>query len=101
NLRRADQERGLDAGCGCWKALVETLVEQMAQRAEAAQGRRHDVAHQRTVAFGERAEPGWGLGAVEQFIERASAAQNALQNLGGDAPRWQAWRFRWCRSVGH
>ncbi len=54
----------------------------MAQRAEPAQHDRDQRAGQRAVAILERGELGR---VVEHFVERAAAAQHAVDDVGGDA----------------
>ena len=77
----------------------------MTQGADAAQHRRHELAHQRTVAVGERREPPMRFGAVELGVERAMAAQHIVEDVGGDAARGETGNFRGrnasCRCHAH
>ena len=77
----------------------------MAQRADAAQHGRDELAHQRAVAVGERRKPRMRFGAVELGVERAMAAQHVVEDVGGDAARGETGNFRGrnpsCRCHAH
>ena len=94
DLRRADQQRGLDPRRILRDAAVEIEAEQMAQRAEAAQHRRDQPAGEGAVALGQRREPLMRAAAVELIVERAAAPQHAFEDVGGDPARGEALRFR-------
>ncbi len=84
NLRGADQQRGLDPRRVGGKTALEQQAEQMAQRAEPPQHRRHHGAHQRAVAIGERRQRRMRL-VVELLVERPPSAQHRLDDVGGDS----------------
>ena len=62
----------------------------MAQRAEPAQHGRDQRPRQRAVALGKAGQCGARIGAVELIVERATAAQHAVEDVGGEAPGGQA-----------
>ena len=66
----------------------------MAQGAEPAQHGRDQPAHQRTVAVGERGDAGVDAFAGELLVERDSAPQNAVEDVGGDSTGGEAGDFR-------
>ena len=65
----------------------------MAQRAEPAQHGRDERAHQRAVALGERGKPGCASAPSSSLVERAAAAQHAVEDVGGDAAGGEAGNF--------
>ena len=65
----------------------------MPQRADAAQHGRDQLAHQRAVAIGERREPGMRFGAVQLGVERTTAAQHVVEDIGGDAAGGETGNF--------
>ena len=79
NLRGSDQQRAFDARRLRRQAAIEKEAEHMPQRAEPAQHDADQGAGERAVAILERGEF-----AVEQFVERAAAAQHAVDNIGRD-----------------
>ncbi len=93
NLRGAEQQCGLHPRRVGGKAALEHAAEQMAQRAEPAQHRRHQLAHQRAVAVGERGEVAMRRRVVELLVERPAAAQHPVEDVGGDAARRQPGRL--------
>ncbi len=84
NLRGAHEQRGFDARRVLGQAASEKTIEQRADAAEPAQGGRHDHAHQRAVALGERVETRKG-GMVESAVERPVAVQHFDQRLRREA----------------
>ena len=72
----------------------------MAQRAEPAQRGRHDVAHQRAVALGQHADAEHGLLVLELLVERTSATQHAVENIGRDPPGSETRRFGFHGNAG-
>ena len=87
NLRGADQQRGFDPRRVGGKAACEPTTEQMAQRAEPAQYRRHQGAHQRPVAIRQSSKIGMRCAIVELLVERPASAQHAVEDVGGDSAR--------------
>ena len=67
-----------------WNPLVQTLEQQVAQAAEAAQGGCHDVADQRTVALVQRKETGMRHLAGQLLVQRLPVAKHDFQDVGGD-----------------
>ena len=51
------------------------------------------IADQCAVALRERADAEHGLLVFKLLVERAVAAQNAVENIGGDPPGGEAGRF--------
>ncbi len=94
NLRRAEEERGLDPRRLRRRTVLEHAGDQMAQRAEPANDGRDQRPRQRAVAVGERGKSRMGAGAVELVVERAAAAQHRLEDIGGDAPGGEALHLR-------
>ena len=66
----------------------------MAQRAEPAQHRRDQGAHQRAVALGKVGKLRMRRAVLELLVERPAAAQHAVEDIGGDAPRGKAGRVK-------
>ena len=62
----------------------------MTQRAEAAQHRRHQRPRERAVALGKAGKARMRGRTLQLFIERAAAAQHAIEDVGSDAPDRQA-----------
>ena len=87
NLRGADQQRALRARRVGRNAAIEQPRQHMAERAEPPQDGRHQPAHQRAVAIGERLQSGMRAGAVELVIEGAMLVQHAVENIRRDPPR--------------
>jgi hypothetical protein len=100
-LGRPDEKRRLKAWSFPRQAAVETLVEHVAQRAEAAQGGSDDLACQCSVALGQSRKFRRHLRAGKHFIERAPATQNAVEKVCNHAPGRQASRFAVLYSFGH
>jgi hypothetical protein len=99
NLRRADQQRALRPRRVRRDAAVEQARQQMAERAEPPQNRRHQAAHQGAVAVGERFQSGMGAGAVELIVEGAVLVQHSVEDVGRDPPCGEAGHFRrYCES---
>ena len=98
DLRRAEQQRGLDPRRVGRQAALEQMPEQMPQRAEPAQHRRDQPAHQGAVAIGQRGEIGMRGLVVELLVERSSAPQHAVEDVGGDPARREAGRIDACRA---
>ena len=67
----------------------------MPKGAEPPQDGRDQPSHQRAVAIGKTFQAGMSRGAVELLIERAMLVQDAIENIGRDPPRREAWRFSW------
>jgi hypothetical protein len=91
DLRRTDEERGLDPRRLARKPAAEPVGDQPAQGAEPAQHGGDDAADERPVAFGEPFETPPGLTTVELLIERPAAHQHRFQKLGSDAAGREAW----------
>ena len=87
DLRGADEQRGFDPRCVGGKAAFKPTTEQMAQRPEPAQHRRHQGAYQRAVAIRQRSKVRVRRAIVELLVERPAAAQHAVEDVGGDPPR--------------
>ena len=87
DLRGAEKQRGLDARRLRRQAAFEQRPMQMAQGAEPAQHGRDQRARERAVAILERGEL---ARRVEQLVERAAAAQHAVEDIGGDAAHGEA-----------
>ena len=92
NLRRADQQHGLDARRLRWQTAVEKQSDKMPQRSEPAQHGCDQRPRQRAVALVERGKTGCSprIGAVEKLVERPMPAQHAIDDIGGDVPDGQA-----------
>ena len=108
DLRRAEEQRGLDPWRLCRQSAFEEKAEQVTQRAEPAQHGRDQRTRERAVAVGERRETPVRVGAVELLVERAMAAQHAIENIGRDAASREAgnvgrgrWRCARCRHARH
>ncbi len=86
NLRRTDQQRGLDTRCLCRRAPLEKEIQQIAQRAEPAQDSCDQRPRERAVALGERGKCRVRIDAVKLLIERTMTAQHAIDDFGRDAP---------------
>ena len=93
DLRRANQERALRARRIGRNAAIEQPRQQMAERPEPAQDRRHQPAHQRAVAVGKCLESRVGARAVKLVVEGAVLVQDAVQNVSGDPPRRETGHF--------
>ena len=99
NLRGADQQRALRAGRVGRNAAIEQARQQVPERAEPPQDRRHQAPHQRAVAVGERFQSGMRARAVELVVKGALLVQDAIENVGRDAPRRETGHFgRYCES---
>ena len=94
DLRSANQQRALRARRIGRDAAVEQPRQHMAERAEPAQNRRDQPAHQRTVTVGERLQSGMSTRAVELVIERAVLVQHAVQDISGDPSCGETRYFR-------
>ena len=92
DLRGADQQRGLDARRIDGESALEEFAHDVAQRAEAAQRGRGEHAGEGAVAVGER---GQARMPFKLQIERAPAAQHAVDYIGGDAAGGKTGHFRW------
>ena len=95
NLRRADQERGLDPRRLRRQPLLEKRPKQMAQGAEPAQHDGNDRPRQPAVAIGERRKRrgrGARIGAFEHLVERPVPIEHALDDIGRDPPHRQTGR---------
>ena len=101
DLRCADQQRGFDPGRVGGKAACEPTTEQMAQRTEPAQYRRHQGAHQRPVAIRQSSKIGMRCAIVELLVERPASAQHAIEDVGGDSARGKAGRINSGCARGH
>ena len=93
NLRGADQQRALRARRIGRDAAIEQARQQMTERAEPPQDRRHQPPHQRAVAIGERLQSGMRACAVELVVEGAMLVQHAVENVGRDPPRRETGHF--------
>ena len=91
DLRGADQKRALRPRRVGRDTAIEQPRQQMAERAEPAQDRRHQTAHQRAVAVGQRFQRRMRAGAVELVVECAMLVEDAVENVGRDSP---------CREAG-
>ncbi len=87
NLRGADQKRALRAGRVGRNAAIEQPRQNMAERSQPPQNRRHQATHQGAVAIAEILQSGMRGGAIELFVERAVLMQNAIENIRRDPPR--------------
>jgi hypothetical protein len=92
DLRRADQERGLDTRRFLRQAALEQQADEMAQRAEPPHHPRHPRAPHSPIARGQGCERGVRFAAVQLLVERAVAAEHAVDDVGGDAPDGEAGR---------
>ncbi len=92
NLRGADQQCTLRARRVRRNTAVEQARQQMAERAQPSQNRRHQPPHQSAVAIGQRLQAGMGAGPVELVIEGAVLVQDAVEDIGRNSP---------CRETGH
>jgi hypothetical protein len=72
-------------------AALEEFADDVPQRADAAQHRRGEHAHQPAVAVGERRQAGMRL---ELEVERALAPQHIVEDVGGDAAGGETGHFR-------
>ncbi len=68
DLRCADQQRAFDPGCDGGTAACEPTTEQMAQRTETAQYRRHQGTYQRPVAIRQSSKFGMRCAILELLI---------------------------------
>ena len=84
DLRRAEQQRGLDLRRVGRSAALEQPAEQVPQRAQPPQHQRDQRAHQRAVAVGERCQAGMRL-VVELLVERPAPLQHRREDVGRDA----------------
>src|SRR4029078_10305839 len=101
DLRGADQKRRFDPRRIRRGAAVEQAGKHFAQSAEPAQHGADNVARECTVALGEEAEAVVALAVVELLVERTAAAQHVVENILGDAPRWQTGNFSFHRNARH
>jgi hypothetical protein len=92
NLRRADQERGLDPRRLRRRAALEQETDQMTQRAEPAQHGRDQRTNEGAVALRHAGKIGVCAGALELVVEGAAAAQHGIEDVGRDAPGGEARR---------
>jgi hypothetical protein len=92
DLCSADQQRALRAWRIGRDAAIEQAREQMTERAEPPQDRRHQPPHQCAVAIGERLQSGMSARAVELIVEGAMLVQHAIENISCDPA---------CREPGH
>ncbi len=100
DLRGADQQCALRARRVGRNAAVEQSRQQMPERAEPPQNRRHQPAHQRAVAIGKRFQGRMRAGAVELIVKRAMLVQDTVQNVRGDPPCRKTRHFgRYCESL--
>ena len=93
DLRGADQQNGFGARRVGRHALGHQLAEQMPQRAEPAQNRGDQAAHQRAIAVGQRGEAGVSGAAGQLLVERNLLAQHAVDDVGGDPAGGKAGDF--------
>ncbi len=93
NLRRSDQQRGLDPRSVGRETLLEIARQQMPQGAEPPQHGRGQHAHQGAVAIVQRRQTGMHMLAVELLVERAALTQDGFEDFGRNAPRRKAGRF--------
>ncbi len=92
NLRGAEEQRRLDERRLRGRTAIEKQRDEMAQRAEPAQHRRDERARKRAVALGQvRQSPDCAPAPSSIVIERAVAAQHAVDDVGGDAARRETW----------
>jgi hypothetical protein len=101
DLRGADQQRGFDPGCVGGKAPCKPTTEQMTQRTETAQYRRHQGAYQRPVPIRQSSKIGMRCAIFELLIQGPAAAQHAIEDLGGDSARGKAGRINSGCARGH
>ncbi len=94
DLRRADQQNGLDARRVGGKALFEKSAEQVAQSAEPPQHGGGKPTHQRAVAVGEQRQAGMGRFARQLLVECDLPPQDAVENIGRDPTGSEAGDFR-------
>ncbi len=99
DLRGADEQDGFDPRRVGGK--LEPVAEEMAQRTEPAQHHRHQGAHQRAVAMRKRCEIRVRRPIVKLFVERAVAAQHAVEDVDRDPPRGEAGRLSGEIGTGH
>ncbi len=90
DLRRAEQQGGLDPRRVGRKTALEHRPKQMPQRSESSQDRRHQPPRQRAVAVLKAGKVRMRMRAVELLVERAPPPQHAFQYLGGDAAGGEA-----------
>ena len=97
NLCRTDQQRALRARRIRRDAAIEQARQQMPERAEPPQDRRHQPPHQGAVAIGQCLQAGMRAGAVELIVKGAMLVQHAVENISRDPPRRETWHFgRYC-----
>ena len=92
NLRRTEEQRGLDARRLRRRSGIEEEADEMAQRAQPAQYACGQRADQRAVALGEPRKRRTRARGFKLVVERAAAAKHAVENVGGNAARGEAWR---------
>ena len=99
DLRRPDQQRGLDARRVLRQAALQQQAEEMAQAAEPPQHDRDQRPDQRTVAIRQAGKTGLDIRAFKLLVERTASPQHAVDDVGGDAPNGEAGRIGW--RLGH
>ena len=99
DLRRAEEQRVFDPRRVGGK--LEPVAEEMAQRPEPAQHHGHQRAHQRAVAMRKRCKVRVRGPFLELFVERAMAAQHAVEDVDRDLPRREARRVDGGIGTGH
>jgi hypothetical protein len=85
DLRGAQEKCGLDSRGVRGSAALEEQAKQMAQRAESPQRDCGERAGQRPIALGECGKA--RLSVLDLFVQRALAAQDTFEQIGGDATR--------------
>ncbi len=95
DLRGTDEQRAFGARGIGRQSTFEKFSDEMLQRAETAQNRCENPAHQGAVAVAERLQPGMRARTIELLVERTAAAQNSFKDVGGDATRCEARGFGW------
>ncbi len=93
DLRGPDQQRRFKPRCVGRKTPLKKLSQQVTERAEPPQRDRNQRARQRPVALRKARQAGVPMSAVELLVERPTAAQDAIQQVGGDGPRGKAGRI--------
>jgi hypothetical protein len=63
----------------------------MPQGAQPAQNGCDEPPHERTVSIRESGQRRVGLLAIELFVERSSATQDAIEDIDCDPPRGESW----------
>ena len=88
-LRCAEQQGGLRPRGVVGKSALEQMFDQIAKRAEPAQHGRHQAAHQRAIAVCEPGELELRGLVLDLLVERPPPAQDAIEDVSGDAARRQ------------